>query len=83
MSTPAELSVVVPLKWEDDGEAEDMTAYLRFLAGVVHEVIVVDGSPKALFDGHAELWRGTGVRHIPRTGPPRARTARWRASAPV
>jgi hypothetical protein len=65
MSSPAELSVVVPLKWEEDGEAEDLTAYLRFLAGVVHEVIVVDGSPKALFDGHAELWRGTGVRHIP------------------
>ena len=59
-----EASYVVPI-WrpvpEGPGELSD---YLRRLPGEVDEVIVVDGSPREVFEAHAALW-GDAVRHVP------------------
>jgi hypothetical protein len=43
----------------DWGEAEDFREYFGALAGAGCEVLVVDGSPREVFDAHAEVWRGT------------------------
>ena len=61
---PLDLSYVLPLRWSDDGEAEDLRRYLRWLASVVREVIVVDGSPRPLYEAHREAWAGF-VTHVP------------------
>ena len=57
------LEYVLPLRWYDDAELADLTAYLIRLARWV-DVTVVDGSPAAIFDGHAVAWSGI-VRHLP------------------
>jgi phosphate/sulfate permease len=53
---------VLPLRWSDDRELADLTAYLGRLPGWL-EVIVVDGSPPPLFERHADAWRSQ-ARHI-------------------
>src|SRR5205814_3048075 len=57
------VSYVLPLRWTDDAELDDLLAYLRTLAEHA-EVIVVDGSPPPRFDRHAEALRGL-ARHLP------------------
>ncbi len=52
------LTYVLPLRWSDDGDADELTFYLRWLADQVEEVLVVDGSPPELFEGHAVRWSG-------------------------
>ncbi|MFI6450046.1 glycosyltransferase [Streptosporangium amethystogenes] len=52
-----DLDYVLPLRWDDDSGLEELTAYLRRLSRSVR-VIVVDGSPAALFDRHARRWNG-------------------------
>jgi hypothetical protein len=54
---------VLPLRWADDAELEDLTAYLEQLARLV-PVTVVDGSPAPLFDAHHARWEGL-VAHVP------------------
>jgi hypothetical protein len=54
---------VLPLRWSDDDELEELTAYLRRLSGHAR-VIVVDGSPAPLYAAHARAWAGV-VRHLP------------------
>ena len=61
--THLELTYVLPLKWSDDREADELSFYLRWLAAQVDEVIVVDGSSPELFEAHAERW-GTFVTHL-------------------
>ncbi len=61
---PLDLSYVLPLRWTEDTEAEDLRRYLRWLASVVREVIVVDGSPQPLYDAHRASWAGF-VTHVP------------------
>lgn len=56
------ISYVLPLRWSDDRDLADLSHYLRSLCSVA-EVIVVDGSPEALFDKHAAEW-GSEVRHL-------------------
>lgn len=56
------LAYVLPLRWEDDAGLDELTGYLRTLARHAH-VIVVDGSPPALFARHARCWRGL-VTHV-------------------
>ncbi|MGW0479860.1 glycosyltransferase [Nonomuraea sp. NPDC003214] len=58
-----DLDYVLPLRWEDDAGLDELTAYLTGLARHAR-VIVVDGSPAALFDRHARRWRGL-VTHVP------------------
>lgn len=45
-------------------DLDELTDYLRRLSGHVKEVVVVDGSPPAVFAVHAEAW-GPFVRHVP------------------
>lgn len=52
------LTYVLPLRWTDDAGLDELTAYLRGLAGLVEEVLVVDGSPPALHAAHARAWHG-------------------------
>jgi hypothetical protein len=40
------------------GEAEGFRDYFRLLADAGCEVLVVDGSPREVFDAHADAWRG-------------------------
>lgn len=59
-------SYVLPLRMRDDagdGERGDLSAYLRWLAGRCDDVIVVDGSPEAVFARNAQEWSGL-VRHV-------------------
>jgi Glycosyltransferase like family 2 len=53
---------VLPLRWTDDGGLEELTGYLRGLPAWV-ELVVVDGSPEPLFEGHARAWGPLG-RHL-------------------
>ncbi len=57
-------SYVLPLRWTSAGPIEELGAYLRSLPEAVAEVIVVDGSPAALFDSHAAVF-GDAIRHLP------------------
>ncbi len=43
---------------------DELPAYLCGIAEVVNQVIVVDGSPTAVFDAHARAWSGD-IRHVP------------------
>jgi hypothetical protein len=56
-------SYVLPLRWTGPGPADELAAYLAGLAGLVDEVIVVDGSPVEVFEANARAF-GESVRHI-------------------
>jgi hypothetical protein len=56
------LDYVLPLRWDDDRDLDDLTAYLRRLGRWVR-VIVVDASPAPVFAAHARAWRGRAL-HI-------------------
>ncbi|WP_100500761.1 glycosyltransferase [Geodermatophilus chilensis] len=53
---------VLPLRWDDDAELADLTAYLEQLCRWIR-VTVVDGSPPELFAAHAQAWTGL-VHHL-------------------
>lgn len=53
---------VLPLRWTDDGGLDELSDYLEALATWV-DVTVVDGSPREVFDRHAERWSAI-VRHV-------------------
>jgi hypothetical protein len=55
-------SYVLPIRWSEDDEFDELTGYLRGLPPWA-ELIVVDGSPQPLFDRHAEAWAPLG-RHL-------------------
>jgi hypothetical protein len=54
---------VLPVRWDHDDDLADLTDYVGWLATRA-DVIVVDGSPTALFDRHHRRW-GELVRHVP------------------
>lgn len=54
---------VLPLRWADDGDLSELTAYLRHLRTTVSRVVVVDGSPEPLFAAHRRAWSGL-VEHV-------------------
>ena len=56
-------SYVLPLRWTDDGDFDDLTAYLQVLATRM-EVIVVDGSPAERFAAHHRAWAAFSF-HMP------------------
>jgi hypothetical protein len=60
-----DVSYVLPLRWSevDQDAVDELTEYLRDLHKHV-EIVVVDGSPPAVFDAHARAW-GHLVRHMP------------------
>ena len=53
---------VLPLRWSEPGPLAELSRYLRWLAGEVTEVLVIDGSPDDLFAAHS-LAFGGDVRH--------------------
>lgn len=61
---PIELSYVLPIKWAEDANHEELTSYLKEIADLVSEVIVVDGSDSPQFEENARAW-GSYVRHLP------------------
>jgi hypothetical protein len=65
-------SYVLPLRMtaERTGVADELTAYLQRIVSWCDDVIVVDGSPGAVFEANALRWRSL-VRHVV-PGPARA-----------
>ena len=61
---------VLPLRWTDDSELDELTSYLQRLSDWV-EVTVVDGSPDELYHRHQERWRGLVRHRKPRPWPGR------------
>jgi len=59
----ASVSYVLPLRWAEPGPIEELSAYLGSIAEVADEILVVDGSPAALFARHATALRGI-ARHL-------------------
>jgi hypothetical protein len=57
------VSYVLPLRWFRPGPIEELARYLGRIAGEVDEVLVVDGSPAPLFEGHAAAL-GDAIRHL-------------------
>jgi hypothetical protein len=54
------LAYILPLRWDDDDDFDDLNAYLNGLAPLV-ELIVVDGSPEPLASRHRLAWEPLGV----------------------
>lgn len=54
---------VLPLRWSEDADLEELTGYLRWLSRHVR-VIVVDGSPAPRYEAHARAWAGIAC-HVP------------------
>ncbi len=55
MPTSERPCYLVPLRWQADSGAGEMTAYLRHIARTCH-VVVVDGSPHEVFLSHQRAW---------------------------
>jgi hypothetical protein len=53
---------VLPLRWSDDRAFAELTHYLRGVPGWI-DLIVIDGSPDAIFARHAREWASLG-RHL-------------------
>ena len=64
MSAPLDLSYVVPVRWHDGEQRQELAGYLAETARRCAEVIVVDGSPEDVFVANAEAW-GSFVTHVP------------------
>lgn len=64
MSEPPELSYVVPIRWRDGEQREELAGYLAGIAPHCAEVIVVDGSAPEVFAANAEAW-GERAIHVP------------------
>ncbi|MDQ3533623.1 MAG: glycosyltransferase family 2 protein [Actinomycetota bacterium] len=47
---------VLPLRWADTSQTEEMTRYLQRLAGEIDQIIVVDGSLSEIFEYHSGMW---------------------------
>lgn len=59
---------LLPLRWQQDRDAADLTEYLQRLSRWV-DVTIVDGSEEPLFTAHALMW-GDLARHLrPDVGP--------------
>jgi hypothetical protein len=64
VSAPLDLTYVVPVRWRDGEQRQDLAAYLEAIASHCAETIVVDGSPPEVFAANAAAW-GDRVRHVP------------------
>jgi hypothetical protein len=59
----ADVAYVLPIRHAAARRGDDLPQYLRAIEALVGEVIVVDGSPPAVFAAHAAAWPGT-IRHV-------------------
>lgn len=59
-------SYLLPLRWSA-GRPEELVELTDYLGGLVRllPVTVVDGSPPAVFAGHAAAWAGLPLTHVP------------------
>ena len=64
MGEPLDLSYVVPIRWRDGAQREDLAQYLAMIGPCCAEVMVVDGSPSEVFTANAAAW-GEHVTHVP------------------
>jgi hypothetical protein len=64
VSRPLDLSYVVPVRWGDGAQREELAEYLAGIASHCAELIVVDGSPPDVFAANAEAWGGH-LTHVP------------------
>jgi hypothetical protein len=64
VAEPLDLSYVVPVRWHDGEQREELAAYLAAIAPHCAELIVVDGSPPEVFAANAETWRAWAT-HVP------------------
>lgn len=55
-------SYVLPLRWRDGRNRDDLTGYLRWLSELL-EVFVVDGSELSVFEANESAW-GALVKHV-------------------
>ena len=58
------ISYLVPVRWRDGAQRQDLAAYLAAIAPHCGELIVVDGSLPEVFAANAEAWGGHAV-HVP------------------
>lgn len=58
------MSYVLPLRKETADDLAELAEYVRGLATLVDDLLVVDGSPPEVFDAHAVAF-GSGLRHLP------------------
>ena len=63
MSAALDLSYVVPVRWRDGKQRQDLASYLAEIAPHCAEVMVVDGSSSGVFAANAEAWGGF-VTHV-------------------
>jgi hypothetical protein len=63
MADIADLTYLLPLRWVSASERVSLAAYLRRIAVVCGEVIVVDGSPAEIFEANNRAW-GRDVIHV-------------------
>ncbi|HXR61836.1 MAG TPA: glycosyltransferase family 2 protein [Solirubrobacterales bacterium] len=61
---PLDLSYVVPVRWWDGTQRQELAEYLERIVPLVAEVIVVDDSEPEVFAANAAAW-GRLVRHVP------------------
>jgi hypothetical protein len=59
-----DVSYVVPIRWRDGAQRGELAAYLRGIAPLVAEVIVVDGSEAEVFDANAAAFAECAI-HVP------------------
>jgi hypothetical protein len=64
VSERLDLAYVVPIRWRDGEQRQELVAYLRAIAPHCAEAIVVDGSEPEVFAANAAAF-GEGVTHVP------------------
>lgn len=64
MTEPLDLSYVVPVRWRDGAQRQELAAYLARIAPHCAETIVVDGSEPEVFAANAAAFPDA-VRHVP------------------
>lgn len=64
MTEPLALSYVVPIRWRDGEQRQELAAYLAGIGPYCAEVIVVDGSPGEVFAANAKAL-ASHVTHVP------------------
>jgi hypothetical protein len=57
------VSYILPLRWTEPGPIGELSAYLRSIADVTDEILVVDGSPEPVFAEHSVALDGV-ARHL-------------------
>jgi Glycosyltransferase like family 2 len=64
VSAPEEITYLVPVRWADGSQRRQLATYLRAIAPLCGEVLVVDGSPAEVFEANRAAW-GAVARQVP------------------